>query len=368
MVGKRNVCNHTGCEKIASFGTTTPKFCKAHAEVGMRNLLAKMCEGTDCDVQASYNFHGMRPRFCQRHAEGGMEIVIGRGCECEGCNSKSRQYDVPGGKGRFCAKHREPGMVDVINPKCEKCQLSARFGVPGCKPSRCTQHRVSGMILRPRAKCSECKKPAVYGENFTAKRCELHKLDDDQNLMERECVSCGLLMVLDSNNKCEFCDPTRFETNRLAKQNALMIYLNKHGLRGDSTDIVIEKGMCGRERPDRVFEFEDKIVILECDEHQHKDRQCECEQTRMINIGQSFGGMPVYFIRWNPDTYVPGDIRNSEVVSKRHKLVSDYIQSIENGDIPLPNALVSVLYMYYDGWTTLAEAQWITLMSFESHM
>ena len=47
----------------------------------------------------------------------------------------------------------------------------------------------------------------------------------------------------------------------------------------------------------------DKIVIIECDEHQHKKHDCACEQVRMINISQSFGAIPVYFIRWNPDSY-----------------------------------------------------------------
>jgi hypothetical protein len=171
-------------------------------------------------------------------------------------------------------------------------------------------------------------------------------------------------MVLDANNKCEFCDSARFETNRLAKQNALMAYLDKHKLRGNSTDVVIEKGACGRERPDRVFEFDDKVVILECDEHQHKDRPCSCEQTRMVNIGQTFGGTPVYFLRWNPDTYAPGDTRAPEPVARRHKLVADYLHQIEDGLVELPVALVSVLYLYHDGWTTLADATWEVLTPF----
>lgn len=220
------------------------------------------------------------------------------------------------------------------------------------------------MLLRPRAKCVVCRKPAVYGQNFIANHCEVHREETDQNLMERTCVSCGLLMVLDANNKCEFCDPSRFETNRLAKQTALMSYLDKHKLRGNSTDVVIEKGLCGRERPDRVFEFDDKVVILECDEHQHKERPCSCEQTRMVNLGQSFGGTPVYFLRWNPDLYAPGDDRAPEPVVKRHKLVADYLHQIEDRLVDLPHALVSVLYLYHDGWTSLAEASWEILTPF----
>lgn len=361
-----NLCKHTGCKKTASFGHgKTGHYCKAHAHEGMINVIMKLCEHPGCDIAASYNLPGKRQRFCQKHATTDMVIVIGKGCEHPGCKSKSRNYDTPDGKGKVCAKHKEPGMIDVKIMRCCECGTNARFGIPGSKPSHCTRHRKPGMILRPKARCKVCRKPAYYGKKFIAHHCEEHKEDDDDNLMERKCVSCGLLMVLDKHDKCEFCNPQRFETNRLAKQNALMEYLNKHGLRGNSTDIVIEKGECGKERPDRVFEFDDKIVILECDEHQHKERQCVCEQTRMVNIGQSYGGMPVYFVRWNPDMYAPGDIRNPEQVSSRHKTVCKFIKDIENGDIPLPNALVSAIYMYYDGWTGLSNATWETIVPFD---
>lgn len=358
-------CRYPGCTKCASFGESrSPTHCKAHAGPGMKNLLMKVCEYAGCDIAASYGLSGGGVRFCQKHSSADMVGIRTRTCDSPGCLCYSRNYDVPGGKGRFCATHKETGMVDVRTPKCEDCGVCARYGLPGCKPSRCSRHRQSGMLLRPRAKCTVCRKPALYGQNFTATHCEVHREDADQNLMERTCVSCGLLMVLDANNKCEFCDPTRFETNRLAKQNALMTYLDKHKLRGNSTDVVIEKGACGRERPDRVFEFDDKVVILECDEHQHKDRVCSCEQTRMVNLGQSFGGTPVYFLRWNPDSYAPGDDRLPEPVAKRHKLVADYLRQIEDGLVELPRALLSVLYLYHDGWTSLAEASWEILTPF----
>jgi hypothetical protein len=171
-------------------------------------------------------------------------------------------------------------------------------------------------------------------------------------------------MVLDANNKCEFCDPERFKTNRLAKQNDLMEYLNGKGLRGNSTDIVIDKGVCGLERPDRVFDFEDKIVILECDEHQHRERACSCEQTRMVNISQSYGGTPVYFIRWNPDNYASVDGREPESVARRHQRVAKFLCDIRDNRIELPVALLSVFYMYYDGWNGSHNESWHCITEF----
>lgn len=358
MVNLRmRMCQFAGCKKCASFGTTTPRFCKTHAHEGMRNLLLVMCSYPGCDIAASYNHPGKRPILCQTHSEEGMVIVIGRGCEHSECTSKSRYYDFPGGKGRYCTRHKEPGMVDVSNPICEMCSSLASYGIPGNKKSRCSRHRTPGMITRPKAKCITCRKPAFYGKSFVPRHCELHKEEDEDNLIERECLNCHLVMVLDKDGKCECCVPGRFESNRLAKQNALMEYLNRRGLKGDSTDIVIERGACGRERPDRTFDFGDKIVILECDENQHQNYESECERVRMINISQSYGGIPVYFIRWNPDHYTPGIPEN---ITRRHKRVADMLVEIRDGVMELPEAFLCVTYLYYNGWSGIPS--WETIL------
>jgi hypothetical protein len=222
------------------------------------------------------------------------------------------------------------------------------------------------MIKRPNGKCVTCRELALYGTNFIPKHCEAHKTEEDQNLVEQECVSCHLVMVLDKTNKCEYCNPEAFQSAKLAKQKALMDYLDARGLPGTSTDVMVNNGDCGKERPDRVYEYPDKIVVVECDEDQHKYRQCVCEQTRMINIAQGYGGLPVYFIRWNPDDYNPSnDKKEPEILMKRHKLVADFIRDIQNGKVVLPTSLVSAIYLYYDEWDGLANETWKVLLEME---
>jgi len=112
--------------------------------------------------------------------------------------------------------------------------------------------------------------------------------------------------------------------------------------------------------------LDDKIIIVECNEHQHRDHECSCEQTRMINIGQGYGGLPVYFIRWNPDHYSPMNKMNEiEPLTKRYKLLADYISDIKNGNIILPRGLVSVIYMYYNDWDGIYNEKWMILSEFE---
>ena len=224
------------------------------------------------------------------------------------------------------------------------------------------------MIRRSNGKCIICKELAIYGINFVPRHCETHKTGEDANLVERNCISCNLLMILNSDDKCEYCEPDKFKSGRLAKQNAIMDYLDYRGLKGTSTDITINRGECGLERPDRVYETPSYALIFECDERQHADRQCSCEQIRMVNIGQSFGGLPVYFIRWNPDDYTPMNARsNPDELKKRNKLVGDYIESILEGKTKLPDkSLVSALYMYYDDWNGIAKEPWQTVSAMQT--
>ena len=367
---KNKRCEYAGCDSQPAFGVNGGKgsFCAIHKTAEMVNVKNKRCEYTGCDSQPVFGIKGEKCRFCVAHKTAEMVDVKNKRCEYDGCDI-SPQFDIKGGKGSFCLTHKTAEMMDVRSKLCEReeCKTRASYGKPGLKRSHCFQHRQNGMIRRPNAKCTLCKEFAIWGSNWVPKHCETHKENDDQNLVERPCISCGLMYVLDNEDRCEHCNPVSFTTARLAKQNALMSYLDARDLVGYSTDIAIDRGVCGKERPDRVYDFVDKIVVLECDENQHNDRPCLCEQTRMVNIGQSFGGTPVYFIRWNPDNYSPeSDRKKPEELAKRHKLVGDLIRDIKNNKHTLPKGLVSVIYMYYDGWNSLTETEWQIITEIEA--
>ena len=322
-------CEQLGCEILGpSFDTKGGKgrFCKIHKLDGMINVIHKRCEYKGCDTQTVFGEKGGKPRFCKEHKLDGMVNVKGKRCEHEGCDTLSPSFNIKGETGKYCIKHKTDEMVNVRNTMCDEdeCLRGATYGKPGIKESKCTKHRLPGTIRRSKSFCKRkgCGQIAVWGSNWIPKHCETHKLNDEQNLIENPCASCGLLYILDKSNTCENCNPISFATARLAKQNALMDFLDARGLKGDSTDTMIENGLCGKERPDRVYDFGDKIIILECDEHQHRDRACSCEQSRMVNLGQAYGGTPVYFIRWNPDDYIAESRKKEpDAIEKRHMAV-----------------------------------------------
>lgn len=61
---------------------------------------------------------------------------------------------------------------------------------------------------------------------------------------------------------------------------------------------------CSRRRPDVMIDFGTHVVIVECDENQHKGY--DCENKRMMEIFQDCGSRPIVFIRFNPDAYEEG--------------------------------------------------------------
>ena len=314
--------------------------------------------------------------YCGQHKTAAMVDVKNKRCVFEDCDKLNPVFGVPGGKGTYCLKHKTADMVDVKNKQCAfdgegGCKTRPLYGKPGLPVSHCAPHRVKGMIRKSNATCAtaKCRELAVWGSNWVPKHCEEHKTADEDNLVERRCRGCKFLYVLDKNDHCENCDPTAWITARLAKQNALMAYLDTREAqlgRPVSTDRAVDGGECGADRPDRIYDFGDKIIVVECDEYQHRDRACLCEQTRMVNIGQSFGGVPVYFVRWNPDDYAPKDSRkNPELLAKRHKLCGDLLADIKEGRAVVPAAaLVSVIYLFYDDWVSMAKEPWVVVTAF----
>jgi hypothetical protein len=365
-------CKYSGCNIIPGYGykEKSPEYCITHKLKDMISLSHKyICKFTECkSISVIYGYLGKFPEYCIKHKKNDMINLKSQICKFKDCKQTSRNFDYPHGKGQFCGLHKLNGMINVKIPRCnyETCTKQIYYGEPGKKPSRCAEHREKGMIRRSNKKCIICKIPAIYGKNFIPTHCEEHKELDESNLVEKKCINCGLLFILDKDGKCEYCNPEIFKIVTLAKQTAVLNYLDNHELIGDSTDKTIDGGICGKERPDRIYDFDDKIIILECDENQHKYRNCICEQTRMINIASSFGGIPTYFIRFNPDDYITESIyKIPERINSRYKNLVDLLTSIKHNKIKLPTALVSAIYMYYDDWISMAEEEWKIITPYE---
>ena len=374
-------CLGPGCdnEPNYNFSGLKPKYCLRHSISGMIYINLKIC--IECPLkngtQPSFNYPDIKqPQYCNIHKKDGMVNKFAKQCSFSNCDTNKNGYY--GYKNNFeqfyCIDHKEDDMINLKHVLCIKCDKKALYGIPGRKPSHCGTCSLTekNMVKRSGGNCKgnkNCRDDVVYGKNRTLLHCVNHKDDDEIMLGYQKCKSCSLDSILNVKGFCETCDPETIKIVMLAKQNALKTALQLNDLKFTSVDKIIDNGICGKERPDFVFDMNKFILILECDEHQHKDRPITCETTRMINIGQTYGGTPVYFIRWNPDDYKPlNETKKIKMVSinNRHKTVANFIKNIQDETYELPtDSLVSVIYMYYDGWSNINDAKWISLQKFE---
>ena len=246
-------------------------------------------------------------------------------------------------------------MVDLVHPYCS-CGTAAFFGIPGQKANKCFKHKEDGMIKNPRKKCElkGCTQLALFGIT-KALRCEEHQLPGDENLVEHQCNQCALVMLLNEDGLCEYCNPKRQKRARGAKEREVAQYLdvNLSDLPTNSRDrIPADLANCGdKYRPDFLWEacHGGRIVILEVDENQHESYACECEQTRMVNISQAMGAGQTVWIRYNPDKFKSGESRKWSTTRKRLEYLGRWVRHALDESVSFDHT-INVLYLFYDGF------------------
>jgi hypothetical protein len=227
----------------------------------------------------------------------------------------------------------------------EGCDTRSNFGVPGYSVSRCKQHIEAGMIVKPKSKCchAKCKDNALYGISIPI-ACETHKEDFHLNLVEKECVNCKFLYILNKKGFCNICDPDEFNRTRLAKQNQIKNFLDINNIEYVSCDRMVEMGECFTYRPDFLFDCGTHFVVLEVDENQHKHIDKNCETIRMINIFQSLG-IKTKFVRYNPDEYKFNKSKRNPSFSTRGLKLKEALKYAFEDELI---SELSIKYLFYD--------------------
>jgi hypothetical protein len=162
------------------------------------------------------------------------------------------------------------------------------------------------------------------------------------------------------SKKCGYCDPT-FKAKRPIrwKELDLKACLQAAGY-AFAHDRAVASDCNLRDRPDFVLDAGHSLVIVENDEHQHRDRMCavactcpagqvhcQCQQARMIDMGQAMG-LPQVWVRYNPDAYKASTgARGTVGVARRKQHLLVLIAHLAAREAPM--AYTSVIYMFYDG-------------------
>jgi hypothetical protein len=334
MVSSGQQCKYNGCKKKPSFnfeGKHPAIMCFEHKENGMINVYSKLCEHPDCKKIPCFNNEGeSKAIFCGEHKEQNMVNVVDKRCEHGKCK-KRPQFNVEGQtKGRFCLEHKTTDMIDVGHKFCNfsNCKTRVYYGYCGSYPTHCAQHKLDYMITKPKRTCigndeEECKEMASYGKSEPL-HCEEHSLKDEFCWLIKACKQCCRTdQVLDKEGLCYFiCSHEKLheihKKQQKIKEMSMIRYL-KENLKLPNfveelpCDKKVEKQDCNAYRPDMPFDCGTHILIIECDEDQHKAYNWEgcasnkslehAEEKRMYELMIAYEGKPCIFLRWNPDNF-----------------------------------------------------------------
>jgi hypothetical protein len=372
---KDKTCLQIGCIKRPNYNYENENigiYCAKHSANDMINVTSKKCIYKGCIIKPSFNYcTELQGIYCVDHALEEMVDVKNKKCEHIDCDTRPT-YNYNGFKiARFCFDHKELYMIDVCNNKCivKNCHIRANFGIPGFKPTYCATHKLSNMIFNSSHLCETemCNNVAIFGHK-KAISCEDHMIDTMINLIENECKSCGLVNILNNENLCTYCDPEHFNICRGAKEKKIKSWLNTNNYEILSHDTIINGGECIKSRPDFILESINKThyIVIEVDEHQHKHSNYleECECTRMINISQALG-MPVIFIRYNPDEYITNKTKFNPSHNSRVDVLNQWLNWTLNKTFDEINNIgfCSLIQLFYDGYTETS-TEYKTLLPF----
>jgi hypothetical protein len=341
------------CDTLPSFGVKGTKeaiYCVKHKEKDHVNVVSKMCEFENCDKQASYGVKNTKNRIrCDKHKEID-HVRMSKKSKCEMCD-KTPTYGVKNTKNALrCTKHKEIDHVDVVHKLCEynNCSTRAHCGPLFKIKTHCGKHKTNNEFIYNNPKCESCNLIPCYtdrDDNYPL-RCEEHQLENDKNIIERNCKSCNLICMLTEDSLCNDCNEYITRKPHKRKETIIKNVLDANKFKYDTYDQIPTEA-CNKYRPDFVFDIGTHVIILEVDENQHQSYACECEQSRMINLFQDFGGVPVIFIRFNPDKYVnnKGERFNTYDKSRETRL----LKTLRSLIVHIPKELLSVIYLYYNG-------------------
>ena len=366
-------CKFAGCDISPNFNFVgmSAAFCKKHALDNMVDVSHVKCNFENCPTRPTFGFLEESPTRCMKHIMEGMISTDHRKCENENCDIRPN-YNYSGSKdGRFCKLHKLDNMINICSKKCDQCKNVVNYGKLFSEKVHCSKHKLANEFKRNKPICEEdeCEEKAFYtndGTNYP-RRCEEHKLNDDINIVERPCSNCGLSYFLnDKTGLCNDCNDFIIKKVHKIKETIVLEYIKSKGIIFESEDRIPENG-CAKYRPDGVIDFLYFKVILEIDENQHKSYADKCEMTRMIQLHQDFGGLPIIFIRYNPDNYKDANRKIIKPNSRRLCELYDVLRSLEilkndyeKNNTKLPS--LSAIYMFYDDYSGVPKLEAIDIL------
>lgn len=226
----------------------------------------------DCGGSA-YCIHKKEKRYCKEGC-GGSEFCI---------HNKEKRYCREGcGGSAYC-------IHDKIKRLCKEGCGGSAYCIHEKQKGRCKEGCGGSQIcehLKERSKCIECtpeKSCQLCKGKYVNKKTRFYPL----------CEACFSFTYPESEIITAYKIKERYlcdELKKIFKDDTVKLTFDK----------IIEGG-CSKRRPDVLIDKLTHCIVIECDEDQHKNYECENKRTMELFI--DLGNRPLVFIRFNPDCY-----------------------------------------------------------------
>ncbi len=248
---------------------------------GIRKERCKECGGSEICI------HNKRKEICTLCA--GSQVCVHNKIkaqckECGGnkiCNhNRRRDYCIDCAGSQICEHY-------IQKAKCKECgggQICNHF--------------------RIKSQCKECGGSSICSHNIQKSNCIICN-------PKCACIDCKSILVDKRSNNYPFCQACF--CNRYPDHEKSTLYkIKERYLRDElrvrfpdkNINMIFDKaidGGCSKKRPDVLIDLLLYSIIIECDENQHKNY--ECENKRMMQLFEDLGERPLIMIRFNPDSY-----------------------------------------------------------------
>jgi len=192
---------------------------------------------------------------------------------------------------RLCREKGQENQYLTNNGEICSCAIPRKF----CAKHGGSHLCISCRVTTTRVKCSECSACRRHREGDTPRK--KHEFS-----MKKEIDRCVDAQELVRYTSCDKC-----------------------------ATVGLDPLLYGSSRPDFLWKLETHWVILEVDESQHRGMSYSCERRRELDLYNTAGGLPVTFVRFNPDAFKTGS-KSSRVKHKgdqtilRHRQVMQQVK------------------------------------------
>jgi hypothetical protein len=349
-------CGLDGCLKQRNFALPGQKAlrCAKCKDPDMIDVIHTHCEKPGCPFIASYGTDGGKPTHCATHkALDALDVTHPKCIKPGGCPHQ-RTFGLEGGMALYCAVHKKDGMLNVVSRKCneEGCPRIPYFGLEKGTATHCDEHKPPGAKNVVSRRCAEEGCPSVnphFGPpgSKTSTHCSVHKLPGHVSHQANPCSSCGLPYFIKKGALCRNCDP-EVQRNKNLREEKVKTFL---GARFPGLEYRHDKGLPDRfckevkSRPDFLFDCDTHLVELEVDQFEHRNYEEGCELARQYNIVAATG-LPVHFIRYNPDSFSIDGKKVQVGEKRRHALLERELKSAL-AQAPEGGEMVRIVHLFY---------------------